>query len=522
MFLKDCGRSAEEISQYTGVSKSNVEKWCSDKLRDKLVEKYLQQSPAYAAALSGCLLIDTVTNSQTAHFDTREREKQRRVQAFLWDRLRAQSNDACVDLSRVEAILPLPLSAMGPPVTLVPQLPLDSWDVFTSDAQSPSGPAFKKKKDGYTGVSANGSVSGSLGVMDGDLEALSVLGTPFSLNSGSVPVVDFDTDQHSVASILAYGIGRDRERDRERGNKGERDDDAIAEGEREDEDEIMSELEVQMRQRQSSRLVTTKTFCPTAAITSATSNSTPGCIPGVPTFGGTSGGSLSTVSTSNAPSALMTDFLKEKLAQAPAKHALHPHIISEVTMQYNDCVTWNMDALLQAATIVENMHSSNPSDVTGNEVSAVSHTTNATTTAAVPSVSVPESVGSADAVSATSSCSEKTVLRSTLSLQEQRPVLSNTKYLTAKKEEQAAKERERLRSISTATTSNTPCAVSVPAYPSTASTTSSLTGSTSTGRSPVRASQGSTTQSRGRQGQSRGNSGNCEEEAEEVLRLLGE
>lgn len=33
MYLKDCGRSAEDIAQLTSVSKSNVEKWCSDKVR---------------------------------------------------------------------------------------------------------------------------------------------------------------------------------------------------------------------------------------------------------------------------------------------------------------------------------------------------------------------------------------------------------------------------------------------------------------------------------------------------------
>lgn len=32
MMMKDMGKSAEDISQATGVSKSNVEKWCSDKV----------------------------------------------------------------------------------------------------------------------------------------------------------------------------------------------------------------------------------------------------------------------------------------------------------------------------------------------------------------------------------------------------------------------------------------------------------------------------------------------------------
>jgi hypothetical protein len=33
MVMKDAGKSAEDISHGTGVSKSNVEKWCSDKVR---------------------------------------------------------------------------------------------------------------------------------------------------------------------------------------------------------------------------------------------------------------------------------------------------------------------------------------------------------------------------------------------------------------------------------------------------------------------------------------------------------
>lgn len=32
MLMKDMAKSAEDISQVTGVSKSNVEKWCSDKV----------------------------------------------------------------------------------------------------------------------------------------------------------------------------------------------------------------------------------------------------------------------------------------------------------------------------------------------------------------------------------------------------------------------------------------------------------------------------------------------------------
>jgi transposase len=32
MIMKDAGKSAEDISHGTGVSKSNVEKWCSDKV----------------------------------------------------------------------------------------------------------------------------------------------------------------------------------------------------------------------------------------------------------------------------------------------------------------------------------------------------------------------------------------------------------------------------------------------------------------------------------------------------------
>lgn len=133
MLLRDTGRSADEISLYTGVSKSNIEKWCGDRVREQLLTKYLS-SPPNAQALQDCFLQEkeNETIKKPAkrgpkaldcvgiHFDTRYEEKVKRIVNFLKEKLsqviaREGTQDSgddiiSINLEKTSELLPFSLS----------------------------------------------------------------------------------------------------------------------------------------------------------------------------------------------------------------------------------------------------------------------------------------------------------------------------------------------------------------------------------------------------------------------------
>eukprot|EP01033_Poteriospumella_lacustris_P009671 gene9671-6921_t len=90
MWLKDCGRSADEIAQLTRVSKSNVEKWCSDKTRDKILAKYRHTS---AGSGAGDVLASSL-DANGLHFLATDKFAMQSALLFLLDRLRTLSSES--------------------------------------------------------------------------------------------------------------------------------------------------------------------------------------------------------------------------------------------------------------------------------------------------------------------------------------------------------------------------------------------------------------------------------------------
>eukprot|EP01039_Chlorochromonas_danica_P008017 gene8017-8843_t len=88
MYLKDCGRSAEDIAQLTSVSKSNVEKWCSDKTREAILAKYRAQcqDSVFLAAFS------SLSSPSSLHFNVSAAPQQSLLAAqYLLEKLRIYS-----------------------------------------------------------------------------------------------------------------------------------------------------------------------------------------------------------------------------------------------------------------------------------------------------------------------------------------------------------------------------------------------------------------------------------------------
>lgn len=79
MLMKDAGKSAEDISHLTGVSKSNVEKWCSDKVREKVLIKFKNttRNP----------ILDESLRDNSLHFMTSEPIKFKLLLEFLSQKL---------------------------------------------------------------------------------------------------------------------------------------------------------------------------------------------------------------------------------------------------------------------------------------------------------------------------------------------------------------------------------------------------------------------------------------------------
>jgi hypothetical protein len=108
---------------------------------------------------------------------------------------------------------------------------------------------------------------------------------------------------------------------------------------------------------------------------------------------------------------------------------------SDVTMQYNDCATWNMDALLRAAEIVEELDEAQVSAMPCLAKLKVCLTAAISASAAptAQSGSGNSSSNSGSDGSDTGGCSLATMgdklPKVSLSMQAQRPILPNTKYL---------------------------------------------------------------------------------------------
>jgi hypothetical protein len=109
MWLKDCGKSADEIAQFTQVSKSNVEKWCSDKTREKILAKIRSTGSG-----SGDVLGSTL-DAAGLHFLQSNRVAMQSSLLFLLDRLKTLASEssmvidedmlfAAADLSRTKQV----------------------------------------------------------------------------------------------------------------------------------------------------------------------------------------------------------------------------------------------------------------------------------------------------------------------------------------------------------------------------------------------------------------------------------
>lgn len=81
MLLKDLGNSAEDIHQMSQISKANIEKWCSDKTRQSLLDKYRMQS-------TDGLFARCFSTLQSVHFDASQDGNIKAVVAQLLGTLR--------------------------------------------------------------------------------------------------------------------------------------------------------------------------------------------------------------------------------------------------------------------------------------------------------------------------------------------------------------------------------------------------------------------------------------------------
>ena len=84
MLMKDSSKSADEISNLTGVSKSNVEKWCSDRVREKTLLKFRQEVKHP--------VVEELLKENPRHFSTKEPAKFKILLEVLAERLHLAQN----------------------------------------------------------------------------------------------------------------------------------------------------------------------------------------------------------------------------------------------------------------------------------------------------------------------------------------------------------------------------------------------------------------------------------------------
>lgn len=84
MLMKDTGKTADEISNSTGVSKSNVEKWCSEKVREKMLVKFRQEIKHP--------VVEETLKENPLHFSTKEPAKFKLLLELLAEKLHAAQN----------------------------------------------------------------------------------------------------------------------------------------------------------------------------------------------------------------------------------------------------------------------------------------------------------------------------------------------------------------------------------------------------------------------------------------------
>lgn len=74
MWLRDAGKSAEEVSAMTSVSKSNIEKWCNDRMRETILSKFPPpKSSSVGQRNNGKRVLRSYLNSSGLRFDYRDR-----------------------------------------------------------------------------------------------------------------------------------------------------------------------------------------------------------------------------------------------------------------------------------------------------------------------------------------------------------------------------------------------------------------------------------------------------------------
>lgn len=117
MFLKDSGRSAEDISQLTGVSKSNVEKWCADRTRATIIDKYRATCADEAFVSAFAQPLTDTPSALGLHFSL---ANGRRAASYLLDKLR-QFSHASPLLAVEGAILGHSLRIPGEGMEVEPQ-----------------------------------------------------------------------------------------------------------------------------------------------------------------------------------------------------------------------------------------------------------------------------------------------------------------------------------------------------------------------------------------------------------------
>jgi hypothetical protein len=75
MLMKDCGKSADEISHLTGLSKSNVEKWCSEKVREKILKEFRSEEEKRKNQAALVLISEFLKDGSSFHFQVKEPAK---------------------------------------------------------------------------------------------------------------------------------------------------------------------------------------------------------------------------------------------------------------------------------------------------------------------------------------------------------------------------------------------------------------------------------------------------------------
>lgn len=102
MWLKDAGKSADEISLMTSVSKSNIEKWCSDKTREKILVKFSGTPSSVAASTSNNAgeTLSAYLNDTGLHFNDKDPAAMQGALLVLLDRLAVLSTESNMTLDR--------------------------------------------------------------------------------------------------------------------------------------------------------------------------------------------------------------------------------------------------------------------------------------------------------------------------------------------------------------------------------------------------------------------------------------